>query len=374
MANTHILFLTLRVFSATGGIEKVCRVAGKALHELSIEGGNKMLRIFSLYDATANINTSYFPVNIFKGFGKRRLNFLHSAFKAGISSHIVILSHVNLLPVGYIIKLFSPGTKLMLIAHGIEVWHSFPWWKKKMLRQCNLVLPVSDFTKRTMVKEYQLPEEKMMVINNCLDPFLQAPKPQQLLDRYGINTGDIVLLTLTRLASTEKYKGYDLVMQAIHDLKEKLPSLKYLIVGKYDAPEKERLDKMIAGLGLQQQIILTGFIPDEALAGHYDLADLFIMPSRKEGFGIVFIEAMYYGKPAIAGNMDGSVDALHNGEFGLLINPNSQQEITDAIVEVISNYKKYVPEHAAVMKYFGFEVYKEKLKKIIGLDYLSQEQ
>ena len=123
---------------------------------------------------------------------------------------------------------------------------------------------------------------------------------------------------------------------------------------------------MIAGLGLQQQIILTGFIPDEALAGHYDLADLFIMPSRKEGFGIVFIEAMYYGKPVIAGNMDGSVDALHNGEFGLLINPNSQQEITEAIVEVISNYKKYVPEHAAVMKYFGFEVYKEKLKKILA--------
>lgn len=370
MHKTHFLFLTLRIFSATGGIEKVCRIAGMALHEISQEAANKIVKIFSLYDKSKDINTSYFPATSFRGFGYNRFNFLCAAVKEGAGSRVVILSHINLLAIGYIIKLFSPATKLVLMAHGIEVWVVLPWWKKKMLHHCDLILPVSDFTKKKMVKQNQLPEQKMQVVNNCLDPFLspflQVPKPQHLLNMYGIKANDTVLLTLTRLSSTEKYKGYDLVMQAIHDLKEKLPSLKYLIVGKYDAPEKERLDKMIAGLGLQQQIILTGFIPDESLAGHYDLADLFIMPSRKEGFGIVFIEAMYYGKPVVAGNMDGSVDALHNGKFGLLINPNSQQEVTDAIVEVISNYKKYVPEHAAVMKYFGFEVYKEKLKKILA--------
>lgn len=370
MPKTHFLFLTLRIFSATGGIEKVCKIAGMALHQFSLEAADKIVKIFSLYDESKDINTTYFPATTFRGFGNNRFNFLCAAFKEGAGSRIVILSHINLLAIGYIIKLFSPATKLVLIAHGIEVWVVLPWWKKKMLHQCDLILPVSDFTKKKMVKQNQLPEEKMKVINNCLDPFLlpvlQVSKPQHLQNAYGIKANDIVLLTLTRLSSTEKYKGYDLVMQAIHDLKEKLPSIKYLIVGKYDISEKERLDKLIASLNLQQQIILTGFIADDALAGHYRLADVFIMPSRKEGFGIVFIEAMFYGKPVIAGNMDGSVDALHNGEFGLLVNPNSQQEITNAIIEVISNYSKYVPEQSTVMKYFGFEVYKEKLKKIIG--------
>lgn len=370
MHKKDTLFLTLRVFSATGGIEKVCRVAGKALHELSVESANHRVKIFSLYDEPADINTIYFPAAIFSGFGKHRFNFLRAAFKEGINSRMVILSHVNLLVVGFIIKLFSPKTKLVLIAHGIEVWHTFPRWKKMILHTCDQVLPVSDFTKKKMMELYQLPQEKFTILNNCLDPFLplslQPQKDEQLLARYGIGANDKVLLTLTRLASKEQYKGYDQVMQAVHDLKERYPSIKYLVVGKYDALEKERLDGIITRLSLQEHIIFAGFIPDEELAAHYTLADLYIMPSQKEGFGIVFIEAMFYGKPVIAGNIDGSVDALKNGAFGLLVNPANQQQITNAIIEVISNNKKFIPKQEEVMQHFSFSVYKEKLRKIIG--------
>ena len=370
MRKTDTLFLTLKVFSATGGIEKVCRVAGKALYELGGEAGNEKLQIFSLYDESADINNKYFPAAIFTGFGKRRFSFLWSVFKEARNSRMVILSHVNLLIVGFIIKQISPKTKLVLIAHGIEVWHSFPGWKKMMLRQCDQVLPVSDFTKNKMMELYQLPEAKMTTLNNCLDPFL--PQPVQaganglLHSRYGIGANDKVLLTLTRMASEERYKGYEMVMQSVYQLKEIYPGIKYLLVGKYDGAEKKRLDDIINSLGLQQNIILTGFIPDEEIAAHFALADLYIMPSQKEGFGIVFIEAMFYGKAVIAGNKDGSVDALKNGTFGLLVNPDSQQQITDAITEVINHKEKYIPHHEAVMEHFSFPVYKEKLRRIVG--------
>jgi phosphatidylinositol alpha-1,6-mannosyltransferase len=128
MHNMNTLFLTLRVFSDTGGIEKVCRLAGKALYELSKESGNQTVKVFSLYDEPTDINTIYFPATIFSGFAKKRTNFLCAAISKGIHSQIVILSHVNLLIVGYLIKLFSPKTKLILIAHGIEVWSSIPGW------------------------------------------------------------------------------------------------------------------------------------------------------------------------------------------------------------------------------------------------------
>ena len=92
---------------------------------------------------------------------------------------------------------------------------------------------------------------------------------------------------------------------------------------------------MIKKRGLQQQVIFTGFVPDEELADHFNLADIYIMPSEKEGFGIVFIEAMFYHKPVIAGNKDGSVDALLNGSLGLLVNPESLDEVTCALIRMI---------------------------------------
>jgi phosphatidyl-myo-inositol dimannoside synthase len=370
MPKHQILFLTLRVFSATGGIEKVCRLAGKAIQEFSSVPESNTIKILSLYDESADVNELYFPATVFSGFGKHRLKFLKAVLKEAQNSRLVILSHINLLILGYVIKTIAPKTKLVLFAHGIEVWSKLPQWKKRMLHKCDHILPVSNFTKNKMAQLYQLPESKFTILNNCLDPFLptiQEPcnKDEKLLARYGIGATDKVLLTLTRLASRERYKGYELVMQAVHDIKAQYPSIKYLVVGKYDLAEKQRLDNLINRLSLQENIILAGFIPDEELAAHYSLADLYIMPSRKEGFGIVFIEAMFYGKPVIAGNADGSVDALKNGKFGVLVNPLNQQQITDAIVEVISNKEKFLPAHKEVMNHFGFSVYKEKLKNIV---------
>src|SRR6185437_13841430 len=97
--------------------------------------------------------------------------------------------------------------------------------------------------------------------------------------------------------------------ESLRKLRDNGLNLKYLLIGKYDDREKARLDVLIKKYGLQQQVVFTGFVPDEALADHFNLSDIYIMPSEKEGFGIVFIEAMYHNKPVIAGNRDGSVDA-----------------------------------------------------------------
>ena len=135
----NILFLTLRVFSATGGIEKVCRLAGRALHLLSVENSNDKVKVFSMYDEPADVNELYFPAALFTGFGKSKVHFITAAIKEGIKNQLVILSHVNLLVVGFIIKLISPKTKVVLVAHGIEVWRIFPKWKKIMLNKFDLI-------------------------------------------------------------------------------------------------------------------------------------------------------------------------------------------------------------------------------------------
>jgi asparagine synthase (glutamine-hydrolysing) len=363
-----VLFLTLRTFSITGGIEKVSKVAGKALDELCTEAGNE-LEVCSMYDEQKDIDEKYIGDQKFTGFGINRLNFMLQCVLKGTKNSTVILSHANLLPVGYLIKLFSPKTRLVLIAHGIEAWQPFSGIKKRMLFKCDQILSVSKYTKDVLVELNGYPAQKIQVLNNCLDPFLEVPvvkgKDAHLLERYHLQKDDTVLMTLTRLATKERYKGYDVVIKSLQNLRETNPHLKYLIVGKYDSKEKSRLDKLIAKAGLEEHVIFAGFVPDEELADHFNLADIYIMPSEKEGFGIVFIEAMYYNKPVIAGNKDGSVDALLNGRLGLLVNPESLEEVSSAISRIMDHKEQYLPDRELLMENFSFPVYKEKWREVL---------
>ena len=183
----RVLFLTLKVFSATGGIEKVCRVAGKALYETGLQCG-ATVKIFSMYGPPAIADgNKYFPQLLFKGFNQHKTWFVLKSLQQGRKSHIVLLSHINLLLVGWLIKKIRPSAKLVLLAHGIEVWQPLSSWKKKMLATLDLILPVSHFTKEKMQSLYGLPDERFVVINNCLDPFLELPlekeKDESLLNR-----------------------------------------------------------------------------------------------------------------------------------------------------------------------------------------------
>lgn len=364
----RVLFLALKVFSATGGIEKVSRLAGKALWELCGEGDRFSLH--AVYDNDSQIMEKYFPATSFRGFGGNRVRFTVGSIRAGRGADWVVLSHINLLSVGYAIKKFSPATKLALIAHGIEVWQTLPAWRIAMLRACDRVLPVSRFTRDKMRDGYGLDEANLVVINNCLDPFLPQPvrgeKSPRLLEKYGLSAEHRVVLTVNRLSFNERYKGYDEVLMAIKALKRDEPLLRYLVVGKYDLAEKARLDRLVRQQGLEAEVVFAGFVPDEDLAEHFNLADVYAMPSRKEGFGIVFIEALYYGLPVIAGNTDGSVDALASGSFGLLVDPDRPAEIQAALEKVLHSKTPLVPSHEKVVNRFGFAIYKKALAEALG--------
>ncbi|HRH49709.1 MAG TPA: glycosyltransferase family 4 protein [Panacibacter sp.] len=367
----RVLFLTLKVFSATGGIEKVCRVAGKALYETGLQCG-ATVKIFSMYGPGGIADgNKYFPQLLFKGFNQHKIAFVLKSLRQGCKSNIVLLSHINLLLVGWLIKKCKPSTKLVLLAHGIEVWQPLSSLKKKMLGTMDLILPVSSFTKEKMKSLYGLPEQRFVVINNCLDPFLELPlekgKRAALLNRYGLKKEQPVLLTVSRMVDTEQYKGYDKVLRTMPELMKLYPGIRYLLVGKNDDAERQRLDQLIENLNIKEAVIFTGFISDEELAAHFRLADIFVMPSEKEGFGIVFIEAMFYGLPVIAGNRDGSTDALCNGEMGLLIDPENIGELTNAIRQMLDKKEAWLPDQQKLMDRFSYEGYKEKLRLSLGV-------
>lgn len=364
-----ILFLTLKIFSATGGIEKVCRIAGKALNEINLKSGGR-LKIFSMHDRQEDAaGNTYFPDDLFTGFGAAKIKFVRRAVAEGRKMDIVMLSHINLLLVGWLIKLLNPKVKLVLLAHGIEVWEPLNSIKKRMLKKCDLILAVSRFTKEKMISLHGLERKKLRVFNNCLDPnlidIISKEKDPALLTRYGLSQDHILLFTLTRLATGERYKGYERVIEAMQILIREYPQLRYLLAGKYDEAEKTRIEQIIKANNLEDQVILAGFVPEAEVAAHFNLADIYIMPSAKEGFGIVFIEAMHYGKPVIAGNKDGSVDALANGEFGLLVDPDDTNAITEAIKKMLQNPQQFIPDQQKLEEKFGYSRYKEGLREVV---------
>lgn len=366
------IFLTLRVFSATGGIEKVCRILGKALYEDSIKNEG-IVQICSMYDKQQDaFSNLYFPAENFRGFGINKLQFIKEMVRAGTKSNVVILSHINLLLIGWLIKKVSPHTKIILLAHGIEIWYPLNARKRKMLQRCDKILSVSSYTNNKIIEVHGLAKEKCAVLNNCLDPFLPLPsfqkKNEALLKKYGFSATDKILITLTRLSSKERYKGYDKVIEAIADLKIKYPDIKYIIAGIYDSREKLFVDTLINELEIQNAVVLPGYIQEEELEDHFAMSDMYVMPSKKEGFGIVFIEAMYYGLPVIAGNTDGSADALLQGELGQLVNPDNAGEIAIAIANVIENKTSFSPDRNMLVQHFSYEAYKEKLEEVTRLN------
>ena len=362
------LFLTLRTFSATGGIEKGCKILGKALYEDSIKNEG-IVQICSMYDKQEDaFDNRYFPTENFRGYGINKWRFIKETVLAGSKSNLVILSHINLLLAGWFIKKIAPHTKIILLAHGIEIWYPLNARKKRMLKQCDKIIAVSNYTRNKIIEVHGLAEDKCVVLNNCLNPFLPLPslhkKSEALLNKFGFTASDKILMTLSRLSSKEKYKGYVKVIKAIAGLKEKYPNIKYLIAGRYDKREKVFLDTLINKLELQSTVIMPGYIKSEELEKCFAMCDLYIMPSSKEGFGIVFIEAMYYGLPVIAGNADGSADALLNGKLGQLVKPDDVEEISKAITNVIENKTSFIPDRKLLLQHFSYEVYKEKLEGI----------
>ncbi|SEO24145.1 Glycosyltransferase involved in cell wall bisynthesis [Mucilaginibacter gossypiicola] len=371
MAKKVILF-TLQTFSTTGGIQKMTRTLGHSLHRASKI--NKWdFELWSAYDKQHDLMEQYLPAANFKAFGINRINFVLKTAGNTANPDVAILSHINLAVIGLIIKFINPKCRLWLVAHGIEVWRPLSFLQRLMLKRCDNVICVSNYTKQQMISRHNLNAGKCIVLNNAIDPFMRLPntfaKPQNLLKRYGLNDDDFILFSLTRLASTEQYKGYDHVISVLESLKSKFPQIKYVLSGKYDSQEYIRIKKMITEHNVSDNVILTGFINEAELTEHFLLADLFVLPSKKEGFGIVFIEALACGLPVICGNADGSIDAIRNGELGEAIDPDNLNELNEAIIRhmqkhITADSRKNLQKKC--VSHFNEHDYMTKLEQLIN--------
>ncbi len=277
-------------------------------------------------------------------------------------------SHINFGQIAYSCnKIFK--IPYVIFTHGIDVWGKPDENKKKFLENSKLVATVSEFTKNKLLENYPGVKNKIFMLPNAIDieEFYPKNKSVALVKKYNLD-GKKVIFTLARLSSLEKYKGYDRMIEALPQVLKKIPNVFYIIGGVGD--DKQRIFDLIKEKKLENYVALAGYIKQEELIDYYNLADVFAMPSKGEGFGIVFLEALACGKPVIAGNQDGSTDALLNGKTGILTNPDNVSAIAKAITDVLSgNVDKRLIDSEFLIKStneaYGFEEFNKKVISLI---------
>lgn len=193
---------------------------------------------------------------------------------------VVVCGHINLLPFAALAARRS-GVPLLLVVHGIDAWQ--PTGRAltdRLARQVDGFVAVSDFTRQRFAAWTGVPAERGHVVPNCVDlgAFGPGPKPAYLVERYQLH-GRRVITTVARLSSKERYKGHDAVISIMPALLDARPDLRYVIVG--DGDDTDRLKLRAAWMGVREQVVFTGHVPNREKADHYRLADAFVMPGRE---------------------------------------------------------------------------------------------
>jgi glycosyltransferase involved in cell wall biosynthesis len=284
--------------------------------------------------------------------------------------HLIIATHLNFAAAAYWLKKLT-GAPYWVVAHGVEAWGIERTDLRRALLHADRLLAVSSYTRKRLIDEHEISPHKISLLPDTFNPqaFKILPKPAYLLNRYGLQPDQSIVLTVARLAAREQYKGYDKIINALPRVRRELPRVHYLIVGEGD--DRARIENVVGQLDLRDSVTFAGFVPAAELSDHYNLCDVFAMPSKGEGFGIVYLEALACGKPVLAGNRDGSVDALLNGELGALIDPDDPEEIANSLISILRgaypHELMYKPEalRQKVSESYGFDRFADSLSRYL---------
>jgi phosphatidylinositol alpha-1,6-mannosyltransferase len=246
---------------------------------------------------------------------------------------IVFCGHLNMAPLGWLAAKLARA-KLVLQTHGIEAWSRPSPIVRWSCERASTVLCVSRYTRARLLDWAAIPPERAMVLPNTVADCFTPGDGAALRHEWGLE-GKKVLLTVGRMWTSERYKGQDRVIAALPDLIAAGHDIVYVISGEGD--DRLRLEQLALKYGISGRVRFVGALPRETLIEAYRMADLFVMPSTGEGFGIAFLEAMACGTPALGLDAAGARDAFCDGELGQMA---QEQEIAATLARMISTVSR----------------------------------
>ena len=355
------LLLTPEIFASVGGIARMTQLYLKALSELAVTG-DRHVRLLALRDGTLDSGDArrYSAGTLNDWFvcsgNKRR--FVREALRMSRGSDRLVCCHVAQLPVAWAASRLHPRLRYYLVAHGLEVWRPFTFLERVALRRSERIFCVSDFTRGELLKHCPLPEGRAVILPNTIDT-----------STFSLNAGrplaecPPVILTVSRLSYADRYKGVEHLIAAMPGIRAAVPGALLRVVGRGDdLPRLQGLSRKLGLLGSGVEFL--GPTDDPTVLAEMQTCRLFALPSGREGFGLVFLEAMAQGRPCV-GARAGAVPELLTPEVGMLAEFGDVAGISAACVTALG--REWDQEKIlARARLYSYEKFRQRLGELLA--------
>ena len=340
----QVCLVTPDLYGSHGGIARITRVLCRAMSELA-EARGASLVIHSLHDkldARAEVAASYHP------YAGSRV-----AFARGVLASVhdratcaTVYTHVNHAPLHQLAR-----APYFVVAHGVDVWSPLSLMRTRGLQQARAVWAVSDYTNRVVRGLHHAPNTK--TIHNCLA--LDAQRSSQVQDSKSI-------LLVSRLAGTREGKRIDDAIRAFAHARNQFGLNDWTLDIVGDGPLRQTYEALARKERVQGSVRFHRGVSDEELKRLYRDCAFFSLPSVNEGFGLVFLEAMSYGKAVIAACAGAAPEVVRDGITGLVLAPGDIEGLAAAYTRLAHDValRDALGEagHADVTSRFGYPAYR----------------
>ncbi len=229
-------------------------------------------------------------------------------------------------------------------------YHTMARLEARLCRSSDAVIAVSEGTGRDLKEYYGIEQRKVNVIPNGIraDVFKDEPPPSNGGD-YGHRPDQnrTKLLFVGRLVPR---KGLERLLKALPLITAKQSGTTLTVVGSGEAAYERKLRDMVSGLGLEGTVRFKSHVDDQELVRCYKEHDVFVFPSRVEGFGLVLLEAMACGLPVVASDIQGVNEVVRDGKGGILVDCDDIHELADATILLLTDDEAYAHHRASALQ------------------------
>jgi glycosyltransferase involved in cell wall biosynthesis len=361
--------LSASTFSREGGIQRVTQMVLRVLRDAWPENP---VELFSLHDQAAGpVHPAFAAAReagkfVYRPFASARLRYTLAVLAALATTRSALVlsdhAHLNILP-----WLARPLSRFRWASfvHLIEL-ATLGALRRRTLRGADRVLAVSELAagEAGRVLGPGLPLE-VCLLGLCPEypawAAARPPAPAALAGRRPI-------VIVGRMATGGRDKGHEDLLRALPAVRRRVPEALLVIVGR--GGDQPRLRRLADELGLAGHVHFAGMVPDPLLPAYYEAAEVFAMPSRAEGFGLVYLEAMYHGKPCVAGTRDAAGEVVRDGVTGLLVEPGNVGQLEAALLRPLEDREAAArmgrAGRARLDAHFTFEHFADRLKAALA--------
>ena len=305
--------------NAVGGVQASAAIAWSAVKDHA-DGQSTLL----LYGGEKRPAPSYTDTGTILVNSKTEA--IYKALRSKGTHNLVLVWHLGLLRLLPFFRLSNARTVVMLL--GIEAWKKHRGLTLKQLDEVNRFLTISDYTWRNFVEhngQYaDRPHQTVLlgigkpIYGNSLSP-----------------SGPPAALMLSRLSKTEDYKGHREVIRVWPAVVKSSPDAMLWIAG--DGDLRSDLERMVMELGIEKHVRFFGSVTEDEKQELLQKCRCLVMPSRAEGFGLVYLEAMRMGRPCLVSTLDAGREVVNPPEAGLAVSPDNTGELTSALLRMLGD-------------------------------------